>query len=262
MFAVFDQLGTVLPGIMLVFARISAMLVALPIFGYAMVSVRIRVLLAVALTAVVVPVSTAAPVTEITTLPALILGISKEVAIGLLIGFGARLIFEGFSMAGGVVGLQMGFAIVNVMDPSSRQHQPIISQFWLLLIITLFLVTNSHHFLVEILVQNFSRIPVGGGEFSPELGETVVLGGSKIFQIVIRFAAPIMVFLLLVDTAIAFMARIMPQMNIFLVALPLKIGLGIFVLVISLKMFLVVFESIYGDMVNYVSTIILQFEGS
>ena len=188
-----DQLEVFIPGYMLVFTRLSAMLMTLPIFSYPMISGRTRVMLAFVLTVIIgsiLNMETIPPVTNLWMLTGLM---AKEVVIGMIIGFGGRLIFEGFSIAGGIVGLQMGMGIANVMDPTSREHIPIITQFWLPMMILFLLLMDGHHFFIETLFGNFQMIPLGMGELSPKAGESIVRGGSRIYDIGIRFAAPCLI---------------------------------------------------------------------
>ncbi|MBT7790167.1 MAG: flagellar biosynthetic protein FliR, partial [Calditrichaeota bacterium] len=202
------------------------MTITLPIIGYSMVNTRIRIIFALVITIILFPmIGSVHP--DIGSVLEMMIFICREIMIGLIIGFGGKLIFEAFSMAGSFVGRQMGLAMANVMDPTSEQQMPILSQFWLLVMIMFFLVTNGHYLFIEIIFKNFNLIPLGGAEFSPETGITIIRGGAMAFEIALRFAAPAMVFLLLVDVAIALTARVMPQMNIFLVTLPLKIGAGL-----------------------------------
>ena len=117
---------------------------------------------------------------------------------------------------------------------------------------------NKNHlfFRKNTFFKNFNLIPLGGAEFSPETGITIIRGGAMAFEIALRFAAPAMVFLLLVDVAIALTARVMPQMNIFLVTLPLKIGAGLFVMIFSLDIFQILFDPVYDDLAEIIGTLV------
>lgn len=245
----------------LVFSRISAMVTTMPIFGYGQVSGQIRIMFSIILTLLLVPIIAANNTIQYTDHVVLFLDVIREVFIGLLIGFGARVVFEGFAMAGSFIGLQMGMAIMNIFDPSSEQQQPFISTFWLTVMIIFFLVTNSHYFLVETLFQNFAIIKLGTATFKPVLGLSLLEAGRIIYNLALQFAAPTMVIMLLVDVSIAFMARVMPQLNIFFISLPLKIGLGIFLLIISLKIFQTLFGHIFNVLETYVLTILSGFGG-
>ncbi len=256
MYELIDTVSTWLPGYMLTFSRISAMVLSMPVLGYSTVSPRIRILMAMLFTIVIAPMIGAQQFPQITSLLMFAVGIAREILIGLIIGFGARMIFEGFTMAGSFIGLQMGFAIMQVMDPSSNVRQPIISQFFLMVIVIFFLITDSHYFLIQTLYENFKIVQLGEGVFRPLVGEKLIEGGSMIYQLAVRFAAPAMIFLLLIDISLAFLARVMPQMNIFFVGLPLKVGMGIFTIIISLKIFQGLFGFIYDQMQTYVFTLV------
>jgi len=254
MYDLIDNIAVWLPAVFLVFARLSALLLSMPVFGYATVSGRIRLAIAVVLTLVIAPgVAEAFTVTYSSRL-LFGLDIAREIMLGLMLGFGARIIFEGFVMAGSLIGFQMGFAIMNVFDPSTQNNQGIIGSFWLLVVVTFFLVTNSHHLLIEIIFFNFKAIPPASALFHPEAGTQLIGAGAMIYDLAVKFAAPMMMFLLMTDVAIAFMARVMPQLNIFFISLPLKIGIGIFMLLISLH----IFQSMFGYLIEYLEGFLLD----
>jgi len=258
---IIDVIADNVPKFMLIFARLSAMCMTLPIISYPMVNPRLRITIALVLSLVMLPIlNSATP--EMNNFVQLFLVLVHEITLGLILGFGARLLFEALSMAGGFIGNQMGIAIANVMDPMSRQQTPLLNQFFFLIIIMTFLSVNGHHLLIETLTKNFFLIPVGGGRLVPQLGQQIVQGGSNIFLFSLKFAAPAMVFLLLVDTAVALTARVMPQMNIFMVTLPLKIGAGMFVVIFSLDMFQLIFDSIYLELSDFIAVMMLNIGGA
>ena len=256
MFDAIDQIGRFLPVYLLVFGRVSAMTASMPILGYSTVNLRVRFLISISLTAIVAPGLTDTFTANYTSWLPLVLDMSREVFAGLMIGFGARLIFEGITIAGSYIGLQMGMAIMNVFDPSSQQQQPIISNFWLLIMVTVFLVTNSHYFLIATIFDNFRFIPLGAAAFHPAVGREFLHAGTQMYDIALKFAAPTLIFLLTVDVSIAFMARVMPQLNVFFISLPLKIGMGIFLLIVSLKIFQSLFGYIFMQLESFVTVII------
>jgi len=256
MFDAIDQIGRFLPVYLLVFGRVSAMTASMPILGYSTVNLRVRFLISISLTAIVAPGLTDTFTANYTSWLPLVLDMNREVFAGLMIGFGARLIFEGITIAGSCIGLQMGMAIMNVFDPSSQQQQPIISNFWLLIMVTVFLVTNSHYFLIATIFDNFRFIPLGAAAFHPAVGREFLHAGTQMYDIALKFAAPTLIFLLTVDVSIAFMARVMPQLNVFFISLPLKIGMGIFLLIVSLKIFQSLFGYIFMQLESFVTVII------
>jgi flagellar biosynthetic protein FliR len=260
MFDFIDILSKNVPGYMLVFARISGMVATLPIISSSVINSKVRVIFVFILSMIIFPNVNTYSI-SINSIFELIFNVSKELLVGLFIGFGVQVIFEAFTLAGGFVGRQMGLGIANVMDPNSSQQVPIVGQFWMFLVVVYFVTVDGHHLFVETIYKNFELIPLGKGMFPPELGQSVVYSGSMAFNIAIRFAAPTIVFLLLVETAVALTVRVMPEMNAFFVSLPLRIGCGIIALIASLNIFQLLFDSVYGDLVNFLSRILLQLRG-
>jgi flagellar biosynthetic protein FliR len=259
MFEIIDHIAQILPVYLLVFARMSALALTLPVFGYSAVNVRIRITIAAAFTLIVAPVLVKNDLVTYTSTLVLAFDIGREVLIGLILGFGTRVIFEAISMAGAIAGMQMGVAMMNAFDPMSQEQQPIISNFWVLLVLILFLITNSHYYFIELMVQNYKMIPIASARFQPILGQTIVHGGGIIFELAIKFAAPAIAFLLITDVALGYMARIMPNLNIFFIMLPMKIALGIFILITSLKIFQTLYLYMYNEMVTLVYTMVKGF---
>ncbi len=257
----FNQLDNWLPVFLLTFARMSALLLSMPILGYRPVSVRVRIMMALVLSFMLMPLLVNSVKLEPFVLTLFVVDLIREVFIGLVIGFGARILFDSFLMAGKLISFQMGLTVVNAIDPATNVNQPIIVQFYSTVLIIFFLLTNSHYLLIETLYQNFRLIPLGKGLFPPGLGETFVSGGSLIWDLGLKFAAPAMIFLIAVDIAIAFAARMMPQMNVFFVTLPVKIGIGIFMLILSLKIFQTMFGIFYDQLELYLSTVLGYLAG-
>lgn len=162
------------------------------------------------------------------------IGVVGELMIGISIGLSMRLIFAGIQIAGQLAGYQMGLAIANVMDPSTSEQLPILSQFNQLFAMLLLLVTNAHHVFLRALAESYRLVPPFGFHFSNSLMQQIVDLGGKMFVIAVQVGAPIMAALLLVSVAFGLIARTVPQMNVFIVAMPLKIGVGLLFLGFSL----------------------------
>lgn len=248
MYDLIDKISLVLPVYLLVFARMSGMTTTIPIIGFGTVPVRVRVLFAAVLTLIIAPMLVPGFHHRFTSFLPLLIALVAEVFLGAFLGFGTRMIFEAFAVAGAFIGYQMGMAIMNVFDPGTQEQQPIIGNFWVLIIVVFFVVTNSHYFLIGSLFQNFKMIGLAGAQFSTQAGRNLIAGGTLIFDLALRFAAPTMIFLLVLDVALAFMARVMPQLNIFFISLPLKIGAGIILLILSLDIFQVLFSYVSQEL--------------
>ncbi|MEI7473665.1 MAG: flagellar biosynthetic protein FliR [bacterium] len=152
----------------------------------------------------------------------------KEIFVGVLIGFCANLIFVGIQTGGQLLSMQMGLTFANTIDPMTRQNVPVVGQFYLYIAGLLFVTLGCDKWLFTSIYDSYKVIPVGLDlSFVPKIVPSVLYYTSQIFVISFGLVMPIFAMLLLVDMALAFMSKLMPQMNIFMVAMPLKIWIGL-----------------------------------
>jgi flagellar biosynthetic protein FliR len=218
---------------LLVLARLGGLVVAAPVFGHQLVPLRVRAALAVILAVVLAPaVAAASP------LPATLWGLAgaaaTESALGALIGFTAQLIFAGVSLGGQLAGMQMGFGMFNLIDPSSHAQVTIIAEWEQLIALVLFLVLDVHHLLLQALLASFHTAPPGAVVLAGGGFETVFRVAGDVFGIGVRIAAPVLIVLLMTNAALGVLARTIPQLNVFVLGFPVNVGVGLFVLGASL----------------------------
>ena len=218
----------------LVVIRIAAIVMTMPVFRSESIPILFKLGLAFAVSMALYSILQLEPVPVFNHLIPFAIGVIGELMIGISIGLSMRLIFAGIQIAGQLAGYQMGLAIANVMDPSTSQQLPILSQFNQLFAMLFLLVTNAHHIFLRALVESYRLIPPFGFHFSNSLMQQIVDLGGKMFVIAVQVGAPIMAALLLVSVAFGLIARTVPQMNVFIVAMPLKIGVGLLFLGFSL----------------------------
>ena len=233
---------------MLVLARISLIVSVIPIFGSANVPIPVKVGLSVFLTLVSYSFAEASGVPHDLSIAALFTLMLREALIGMLFGFITGILFYAIQFAGHFISFQMGFAMVQVIDPQSQERVPIIGQFYFILSILLFLLINGHHLVLNVLVESFSIVPIGTGVLSRELTGSLTLIGGRVFVLAMKIASPILVTLFLTDVMMGIIARTVPQMNVFFVSLPLKIGLGLTLLVMTLSSFPWLIEKLVVEM--------------
>ena len=157
--------------------------------------------------------------------------------MGVVMGFVVLLLFVGIQFAGQLAGLQMGFGIVNVIDPQSSNHVSIMGQFLNVLAILLLLSLNGHHTILTGLVTSFETIPLGGVELKVGLMYKMITLTTQVFVIAIQISAPIMTALFLVTVALGVLARTVPQMNVFMVGFPVQITVGLGAFLVCLPLF-------------------------
>lgn len=222
---------------LLVFFRTMGIIAATPPFANKAIPNQQKVGLSILVSLIlfpVVPLPTFNAATEL--LPLLVL-IFKEVMVGLVIGFVARLIFMAVEMAGQLVGVSIGFSIVNVFDPTQGTQVPIVSQLYGLIAILVFLATGAYQWFFQGLMDSFSLIPLAGMTFSGGLMDFMVRATADSLLIALKLAAPVLATMIFMDIIQGVMARTVPQMNIFVVGYPLKIGMGLLILGLSLTFF-------------------------
>jgi flagellar biosynthetic protein FliR len=207
-------------------ARIAAIISSMPVFGTAMVPMRGKVALAIMLTALVYPVvDIDISGIDFATVPMGLL-MAKEVILGAMLGFVARLIFTAVEFGGTVVGYQMGFAAANVYDPQNQRQVSLMSQFQNVFAILVFLAIDGHHIFLRTLVDSYALLPPGLLDLSgPAVPYIVELMGHMLV-LAVRFSAPVLAVLLLSGLILGIMSRVFPQLNVFLLSFPINIGLA------------------------------------
>ncbi len=260
MFDLIDKAHIIVPGTMLVMARLTGMFLSFPVFSASFLSRRIKATLIIIFTVVISPAFfTKYPVIN----NPLHLGVLtiQELVVGLTIGFGTAVIFETFKIAGSFIGRQIGMSMSRVIDPNTNMQTQIVSQIFYLIIIIYFVVSDGHYLLIETFYNNFEVIPLGKAEFPAALGRNIIDTGSSAFRLALHFAGPTIVFMLLVEAAVAITVRVMPQMNAFFITLPLRIGCGLFALINSMNIFQLLYSTIYEHVYQYIGSSISHIRG-
>ncbi len=215
---------------LLIFTRVTSFFIMMPLFSYRTIPAIFKVGLGFFLALLMVH-TTEAPLLELDGF--YILLIIKEVLAGLLLGFIAYLIMSAIQVAGAFIDFQMGFAIANVIDPQTGAQSPLIGQYLYILGLIFLLTVNGHHLLLDGIYYSYQFIPIDQMWIpfgNDAMVEYVVKSFSMMFLIAFQMAIPIVGSIFLVDVALGIIARTVPQFNVFVVGLPLKIGVSFIVM--------------------------------
>ncbi len=213
--------------------RIGGMVMTAPVFGTRSVPPRVRLMLAVAITLVVAPLLPPGPPLDLTS-PLMLFLIVQQVLIGVLMGFAVQLVFAAVITGGHTVAMQMGLGFSMMVDPQNGQQAPVLSQFYVLMIILVYLALNGHLVLIEVLVDSFRTLPVAPTGVSAADFHAIVRWGSHIFAGGLAMALPAVASLLLVNLAFGIMTRAAPQLNLFAIGFPVTMMIGFAVVLITL----------------------------
>ena len=185
-----------------------------------------------------------------------VLLLCTEITIGIILSLVAQFFFAAVQLAGQVLDTQMGFGIMNVVDPLSGTQIPILGNFKYILALLVFLEINGHHYFLQALFDTYKTIPVGGISLQAPFYTFLTEIFGQIFVIGLQLSLPIMGALLFTDLILGIMARTVPQMNIFMVGMPFKILLGFTVLLISVPLYIYLLNTMIGEMITQIYQII------
>ena len=240
----------------LVLLRFSGLIVSAPILASRNFPVMAKIGLAALSAMLVVP--TLAPLEE--ALPAQPMGFvlmaSGEVLIGLMIGFVMTLVFATVQVAGQIVDMLSGFALMNVFNPALETQVPIFGFFLFVLAALYLLVVNGHHLMLLALVHTFDVIPLGGFAIHPELLREVSTWGRDMFYDGLLIAAPAAGALMLAYLSMGILGRVVPQIHLFVVGFPVTIAVGLLTVALGLSIYIELLSGMFVRMFENVDTLI------
>lgn len=225
--------------------RTGAFVLAMPVFNSHSVPVRSRIMVAAAISWLLAPTLPEIPELELLSLSAL-LAVGREITIGLAMGLIMQMAFAALVFAGQSIAYSMGLGFASQIDPQLGVQVPIISQVYLLLATLVFLATNGHLLLIEMLVTSFRTLPLVEGLGRADLWQIIRWSGS-VFAGGVLLSLPIVVTLLFVNIAFGVATRAAPQLNIFSVGFPVTLMLGLVLMWLTLPD---VLESFAGSLPN------------
>ena len=231
----------------LIFLRVGAIMMFIPIFDSRNIPVLFKAGLVFSVSILLFPILKLDTIPFINSAIPFGIGVTGEIMMGAIIGLSIKLIFAGIQLAGQLSGFQMGLAIANVMDPVTSAQVSIIAQLNNLMAMLIFLTINAHHMFLRALAESFRLIPPFDVQFSNSLIEHLISLSGNMFIIAIKVGAPVIVALLLTNVAFGLIARTVPQMNIFLVAMPIQIVVGLLFLAFALPYLLLFFRQIFNE---------------
>ena len=243
-------LPTFAAAFMLCFARIGTMVMLLPGLGELTVSPRVRLTLALVLTMVILPLHRSAYQIDLRAFLPVVQMMFQEMLIGAVLGLLSRLTVSALQVAGVVVAQQMGLGFVTAVDPTQGQQGMIVGNFLAVLGITMIFATDLHHLVIAAL--NDSYIIFKPGEI-PVLGDVAnALSGTVAgaFRIGVQIAAPFLVFGLLFNMGLGILSKLMPQMQVFFVGMPLSIMVGFLILILVVGAMMTTFLDYAGGVLH------------
>lgn len=235
------------------FVRIGAMLMAAPIFSIRQVPARWRVLMAIMVTVLLQPLLPPSPAVGIFS-PEGVLIMLQQIGIGALMGFILQLAFNALIFGGQIMAYSMGLGFAHMMDPANGVQVPVVSQYWLVLAMLAFLLSNGHLLLLAGVAQSFEILPVAVDGLTRAGIWGLIAWSGRLFASGLMIALPILIALLLTNIGMGVVSRAAPQLNIFAVGFPLTLTMGFVLMWVTLPHVL----SGFGELVSEAMTVSLD----
>jgi flagellar biosynthetic protein FliR len=226
--------------------RISAMLLAAPLFSSRQVPARLRLVLMLIIAFLVAPTLPQMPAADVLSHSGMIIML-QQLLIGIMMGFILQMVFGALVFGGQVIAYSMGLGFASMVDPANGVQVPVISQFYLILATLLFLIFNGHLHAIELVADSFVTMPVAVDGVSRNDFLDLVAWGSRLFAGGMIIALPIVGAMLMVNMGMGVVMRAAPQLNIFSVGFPITMLLGFSLIWVSLPNALAVFTDLTDE---------------
>jgi len=232
---------------LLVLLRVSILLFMFPVFSSTVFPSRLKLGLAMVVSLLfysVVDVDLGRfPMTAVATG----LMILAEAMIGLTMGLCLRIFFGSVQLAGQIIGFQMGFAMINVIDPQTGANVSIMDQLGYWVCVIVFLLLNGHHIMFLAVIDSFKLVPIGFFMMQNVMMAKFIDLGAQLFFLAIKVGAPVIASLAFVSVGFGLTAKFSPQMNVMIVAFPLKIVAGLILFGLSLQIIVIITKTYVGQ---------------
>jgi flagellar biosynthetic protein FliR len=217
---------------LLTFARVGTMVMLLPGIGEMSVPSRVRLTMALVLTAILLPAHQKAYAVDLKAIGPVLVVLFQELVVGAVLGLTARLAISALQVAGSVVAQQLGLGFVTAVDPTQNQQGLLVGNFLTVLGVTLIFATDLHHLVIAGLHDSYSIFRPGEMPIVGDVAQHITHVIATSFRIGIQLSAPFLVFGLLFNLGLGVLSRLMPQMQVFFIGLPLSILLGLLLLLL------------------------------
>jgi flagellar biosynthesis protein FliR len=248
------SLTGIMSAVLMIGLRVSGLMLFAPFFSSAAVPPRIKIVLVMGITAVLYPVYSAhfAPV-AVAQWPVMV---GSEMLVGIAIGIATNVVFEAAQMAGQVLSIQMGYSLVNILDPNTQVENTVVAFFHQSLAMLIFLALDVHHWILRAIAHSFDYLPPGTATINPMFARALLHEGAVVLGLGVQIAAPLLAATLLADLVLGLLGKASPQMPLMLLGPAIKSMLGLLVLGATLGFWPRLFEKYFSESIAYTEQIL------
>lgn len=241
--------------LILVSLRLVAFFIIVPAFFPEGTPNIVKISLSLMIAYIIMPGISTANIANVSTTMTFVIYAINEVIAGLTLGFFTNLCFMSVRFAGNIMDLQVGFSMMSMYDPSTSSNTTLIEHmiYWFSLV--LFFIIDGHHMLIRALIDSFSNIQIGQFFLSNDNINVIISAFTSYFAVGIKIAIPIMIILLITDLAMGLVARTVPQLNIMILGLPIKILIGLLAFSLALPIFMNIIIANFQTIPNFIKSL-------
>lgn len=229
------------------FSRASGLVMSAPVFQSRFIPPQVKMVFAFMLALVIAPFIRTEPELEHFTFIMAVFSLVQEILVGLIMGFMVNLTFYAIQFSGYLMDVPMGFGVINILDPSTGTEMPLLGQFNYILAIIIFLAIDGHHTLIKSLIQSYSVVKPAALFLHKETVGLFVQAFAQMFFLGLKISLPILGTIFLTDVALGIVAKLVPQINVFMIGFPVKIVLGLFILTLFIPLYIILLESLFAN---------------
>jgi flagellar biosynthesis protein FliR len=248
------SLVRVMSAVMIIGLRVSGLMLFAPFFGSAVIPPRIKIILVLTITAVLYPVF--APQLATVSLAQWPLVVSRETVLGLAIGLATNTVFEAAQIAGQMLSVQMGYSLVNILDPNTQVESTVVALFHQSIAMFIFLSLDVHHWILRAIAHSFEYLPPGTATITPMFTRTMLHEGAIVLELGIQIAAPVLTATLLMDIVLGLLGKASPQMPLMLLGPAVKSMMGVMILAATIGFWPHLFERYFSQSIAYAEEVL------
>ncbi len=243
------SLAHITSSILVIGLRVSGLMLFAPFFSNVTIPPRIKAILVIAITAVLYPVYS--PHLQSVTMSDWPVLVASETVVGIGMGVATNIVFEAALMAGQILSVQMGYSLVNILDPTTQVENTVIAFLHQSVAMLIFLGLDVHHWILRAVANSFEYLPPGSAALNPHFVQALLHEGAIVLELGIQIAAPVLSATLLADIVLGLLGKASPQMPLMLLGPAVKSMLGVFVLGITMRFWPHLFAQYFSESIVY-----------
>lgn len=243
-----EQYAISFPIFILIFCRMAGLFIMSPIFGRQNLPTYWKIMFSVFLSYIVFSFDSFDTIIEIESFLHLAIYAIKEFFLGFILGYITTMLFSAILLAGQLIDTQIGFGMVNILDPQNNIQVPLLGNFNNMIALLLFLILDGHHTLISFLISSIDIVPVGRVVIDPDVYRMLIVLFYKAFELAFKISLPIIGAALVTEGALGLLSRSISQINIFAIGIPGKILIGLITLFFFMPMFMLLLEKSFAGM--------------